>query len=72
MTKAILSNYAVTLFQHFGETEDFGQKNFGVSEKWLSKVSFCILNYGEIFKKECLSFIALCRKIMGKPSIFGK
>ena len=31
-----------------GETEDFGQKNFGVSEKWLSKVSFCILNYGEI------------------------
>ena len=59
MTKAILSNYAVTLFQHFGETEDFakknngetedfGQKNFGVSEKWLSKVSFCILNYGEI------------------------
>lgn len=45
--------------QHFGETEafakknngendDFGQKNFGVSEKWLSKVSFCILNYGEI------------------------
>ncbi len=31
-----------------GETEDFGQKIFGVSKKWLSKVSCCILNYGEI------------------------
>ncbi len=31
-----------------GETEDFGQKKFWVSKKWLSKVSFCILIYGEI------------------------
>ena len=26
MTKAILSNYAVTLFQHFGETAEFAPK----------------------------------------------
>ena len=61
MTKAILSNYAVTLFQYFGETDDFarknngetddfGQKNFGVSEKWLVTIDISISNSPNLYQ----------------------
>ena len=38
MTKAILSNYAVTLFQHFGETEYFAKKIMGKPSILVKKI----------------------------------